>query len=269
MQDKLKELEDRLGKMSSVALAFSGGVDSTFLLAVLKRTIGEKGLLAISVASQFVPQKETVAAKDIAARLGVEFLCLEANILENKDIVQNTSQRCYFCKQQIFTWIKKEAESRGINTFLHGVNTNDLKDFRPGLKAAQELGFLSPLADAGLAKSDIRELSRQMGLETWDKPSQSCLATRIPYHDIITAQKLDRIDKAETVLHDLGFDQVRVRCHGKMARIEVEQQLIDQVFDVHIRQKVSHAFKEIGFDYTSIDIDGYKTGKMNHEILTG
>ncbi|MBU1193947.1 MAG: ATP-dependent sacrificial sulfur transferase LarE [Proteobacteria bacterium] len=265
LKELLKTLEQLLEQLPSAAIAFSGGVDSTFLVAVTKNII--KGpLLAVNAASRFVPLTETDQAKAVAARLGVEYVEFQAGMFSNKEVIQNTPQRCYFCKKQIFSSIKQIAREKGIHHLLHGVNLDDLGDFRPGLKAAQELGFLSPLADAGLAKSQIRELSRQMGLATWNKPSQSCLATRIPYHDIITVQKLAMIDTAEQVLHDLGFEQVRVRCMGKSAQVEVEPQFVSRITAPEIRQKVSVALKKIGFDRISIDMDGYKTGKMNHEI---
>ncbi|WP_299976412.1 ATP-dependent sacrificial sulfur transferase LarE [Desulfobacula sp.] len=261
---KLKDLEKRLTKLSSFAVAFSGGVDSSFLLAVAKK-INPQNLLAITVSSQFVPEREIEFAKRIALSIGVQHICLDVDILENGDVVRNTLDRCYYCKKQMFSLIKEIAENLGIKSLVHAVNLDDLKDFRPGLKAAKELGFYSPLVDANHTKADIRMLSRQLGIETWDKPSQSCLATRIPYHKKITAKNIIMVDKAEFFLQDLGFAQVRVRCHGKTARIEVEPGLVDRIFNSDIRQKVSKKFRKIGFEYTSIDIDGYKTGKMNHE----
>ncbi len=268
MDERIRALESQLALLPSFAIAFSGGVDSTFLLAVAKKAAKNK-VLAISVDSQFVPQKEIELAKQLAKDFRVEHFCLKVDILSNKDVLQNTSQRCYFCKKEIFSHIEKFAREKGIDTLLHGINTDDLKDFRPGLKAAEELGFLTPLADAGFSKSDIRELSRQMDLVTWDKPSQSCLVTRIPYHDVINVEKLIRIEKAEKILHDLGFEQVRVRTHGEMARVEVDARLIDRVMERWMRQALSRAFRDIGFKTICIDIDGYKTGKMNNEILTG
>ncbi|WP_457552550.1 ATP-dependent sacrificial sulfur transferase LarE [Desulfobacula sp.] len=265
MLEKLKSIEKRLAKLSSFAVAFSGGVDSTFLLAVAGKTNPQK-LVAITVSSPFVPEREIEFAKKISRSTGIEHICLDVDIFENEDVVRNTVQRCYYCKKQIFSLIKKTADSLGIKSLLHGVNLDDLKDFRPGLKAAEELGFLSPLADANLTKKEIRLLSRQLGLETWDKPSLSCLATRIPYDERITTENLSMVDRAEELLQDLGFDQVRVRCHGKMARIEVEPDRIGSILKNKILQKISTAFAKIGFEHTSIDIDGYKTGKMNQGI---
>ena len=268
LQKKLKDVEKRLSAFSSLAIAFSGGVDSTFLLAVAKRTHPEN-VLAITVSSAFVPEKETEAAKEIATSFGVEHICINVDIFKNSDVVSNPADRCYHCKYQIFSQIRQAAESLGFNTLLHGVNLDDLNDYRPGLKAAEELGFLSPLADAKLTKTEIRRLSRQLKLSTWNKPSQSCLATRIPYNEKITDQALTRIEKAETFLKTLGFEQVRVRCHGRLARIEMEPALMDMMLKKEMRKKISAAFSDIGFAHTSIDIDGYQTGKMNYEILSG
>ncbi|MBU8909730.1 MAG: ATP-dependent sacrificial sulfur transferase LarE [Desulfobacterales bacterium] len=254
---KLKDLEKRLIKLSSFAVAFSGGVDSAFLLAVAKK-INPQNLLAITVSSQFVPKREIESAKKIARSIGVQYLCLDVDILKNTDVVSNTLERCYYCKKQMFSLIKQAAENLGIKFLVHGANLDDLKDFRPGLKAAKELGFYSPLVDAKYTKADIRMFSRQLGLETWDKPSQSCLATRIPYHEKITIKNIIMVDRAESFLQDLGFIQVRVRCHGKTARIEVEPGLVDRILNNDIRQKISKKFQKIGFEHTSIDIDGYR-----------
>ena len=258
MSKKIKDLEKRLTKLSSFAVAFSGGVDSTFLLAVAKKT-NPQNLLAITVSSQFVPERETALAKRIAHSMGVKHICFDVDILENEDVVQNTLERCYHCKNQMFSLIKETAENMGVKFLLHAVNLDDLQDFRPGLKAAKELGFLSPLADIKFTKADIRLLSRQLGLETWNKPSQSCLATRIPYNEKITAGDLLLVDEAERFLQNLDFAQVRVRCHGKTARIEVEPGLIDRLLNSDTRKKISKEFRQIGFECISIDIDGYKT----------
>lgn len=255
--EKFKNLQKRLTELSSFALAFSGGADSAFLLAVAKK-INPKNFIAITVSSQFVTKSEIDFAKKNASSMGIQHMCLEMDILGYGNIVSNTLERCYFCKKQMFAMIKKTAQKYGISTLVHGINLDDLKDFRPGLKAAEELGFLSPLADAKITKKEVRGFSRQMGLETWDKPSQSCLATRIAYNEEITAQKLDAVNKAETFLKMLDFVHVRVRIHGKTARIEVEPEQIIRISDKNIRQKILQQFLKLGFENTSIDIDGYK-----------
>lgn len=257
--EKLKNLEKRLTELSSFALAFSGGTDSTLLLALAKR-IKLKKFIAFTVASQFVPEREIDFAKKIACSLGVQHICLDADILKSENIVCNTLERCYFCKHQIFSMIRDAAKEHGIGTLVHGANLDDLNDFRPGLRAAEELGFISPLVDAGFSKKDVRIYSKQIGLVTWNKPSQSCFATRIAYNEKITLAKLGMVERAENFLRDLGFAHIRVRCCGKTARIEVDPGQIDRLLDSNIRQKVSLQFLKLGFVKTSIDIDGYKTG---------
>ena len=257
MLEKLKNLEKRLTEFSSFALAFSGGADSALLLAVLKK-IKPKQLTAITISSQFVSQSEIDYAKKIADLTGVRHLCLNVDILKNENIICNTLERCYFCKIQIFSLIKDTAKKYGIKTLVHGVNLDDLKDFRPGLKAAEELAFISPLADSGFSKKDIRILSKQMGLKTWDKPSQSCLATRIAYGDRITIEKLGRVEEAENLLKESGFSHIRVRCLGKTARIEVDPGEIEKILGNNIRIDILKKFVKLGFEHTSIDIEGYK-----------
>lgn len=266
MEKTLNDILERLKPFSSAAIAFSGGVDSTFLLAAAKQA-GLKRLLAITVACQFVPSEEVDFAKKMTEKLGVEHICLETDILNNPDVVRNSSQRCYYCKKEVFSLIKDTAQKAGLEFMLHAVNLDDLADYRPGLKAAEELGFFAPLAEAGFTKDDIRRLSKQMGLDTWDKPSQSCLAARIPYGIKIQHDDLLKVDQAENLLRTLGFDQVRVRCHGNLARIEVAADMIPKLFEEPAREKISTHFNQLGFTYTSIDIDGYRTGKMNDEIL--
>jgi uncharacterized protein len=263
---KLYELETRLQGLASFAVAFSGGVDSSFLLAVAKK-IRPKKLLAVTVSSEFVPSREIEAAKKTASVLKVDHICLSADILGNEEVVRNTEERCYHCKKQIFSLIRSAADDLGIKALLHGVNLDDLKDFRPGLKAADELGFLSPLAEIGFTKKMIRENSRLLGLQTWNKPSQSCLATRIPYHVRIQKPDLVRVDRSEAFLRKLGFAQVRVRCHGKTAVLEVEPDLIKMALEEDVRQKIDRTLEGFGFKTIIIDKNGYKTGKINREMF--
>lgn len=265
---KLDGLMGRLSALEHPAVAFSGGVDSTFLLAAVKKALAEK-VLALTVDSAFVPRSEIALAKEMAEKIGVEHVVLQADVLGDAAITENTRERCYHCKRYLFERIVREARARGFSSLVHAVNRDDLGDFRPGLKAAGELGFLAPLADAGMTKADIRQVSKEWGLDTWDKPSQSCLAARIPYGTKITGQLLARIETAEDFLHGMGLEQVRVRCHGNLARIEVPEKDIAVVMDTKMRAEISTEFKKIGFTWISVDLTGYETGKMNHEILTG
>jgi pyridinium-3,5-biscarboxylic acid mononucleotide sulfurtransferase len=260
--DKIKYLTRQLKGMKRVALAFSGGVDSTFLLAVAKQAGLEK-LLAITVSSPFFTEAEKKCTAKLTDSMGVSHICLELDILGETRVKENTPQRCYFCKRLGFSLIRKTALENGIDTFLHGVNLDDLGDYRPGLEAARELGFLAPLVDAGFSKKQIRSCSRQMGLETWDLPSQSCLATRIPYYDLITREKLLMVEQGESFLRELGFDNFRVRSHGSLARIEMDSRAISSLMDWDKRNKISQGLKKIGFTYVSLDLVGYKTGNMN------
>ncbi|MBT3388535.1 MAG: ATP-dependent sacrificial sulfur transferase LarE [Desulfobacula sp.] len=246
-KQKLVKLKKHLKTMPSIALAFSGGVDSSFLLAVAK-SIKPQKLLAVSVASEFVPEREIGFAKKMALALKVEHICLRVNILENEKVAINTEERCYHCKKHMFTLIRETAKKLNIDYLLHGVNQDDLNDFRPGLKAAKELGFLSPMVEAGLNKKEIRELSKFLGLETWNKASQSCLATRIPFGVRLKKKELMRVDKAEAFLQDLGFSWVRVRCRGKAAELELAPDHVKKIHETHIRDKVSDFLKEVGFE---------------------
>ncbi len=259
---KIESLSRQLKGMKKIALAFSGGVDSTFLLACARQAGPEK-LLAITVSSRFFTRKEKDLAEKLAGSMGVAHTCLDLDILGQDQVVQNTPRRCYFCKTKIFSLVRETAIKNGIDTFLHAVNTDDLGDYRPGLEAAKELGFLAPLVDAGFSKKEIRMCSREMGLETWDLPSQSCLATRIPYNDPITREKLEMVDQGESFLRELGFNSFRVRCHGNVARIEMDPGEISSLMDKNTSGIVSHGLKKIGFKYVSCDLDGYKTGNMN------
>ncbi|MCP4020844.1 MAG: ATP-dependent sacrificial sulfur transferase LarE [Desulfobacteraceae bacterium] len=262
MTGNLILLEKKLENLSPFVIAFSGGVDSTFLAAVAKRVCPDTSI-AITVASQFVASRETQFAKIMAREIGINHTCLDIDVLQFSDVTQNSSLRCYYCKKHIFSLIKQKAKSLGISNLIHAVNLDDLNDYRPGLKAAEELGYHAPLVEAGFTKQDIRVASKKMRLQTWNMPSQSCLATRIPYDDPITSNKLAMVEQGEAVLYDLGFKHTRVRCHGLLARIEVPSESIGLFLGEEIRKKITKTFQKIGFNYTSIDVDGYKTGKMN------
>ncbi len=245
-----------------LAIAFSGGADSTFLLAAAKAAGLEK-VLAVTIVSRFFTKKEKERALRLAGQMDVEHLVLDLNILNCPEVVCNDDRRCYYCKLQGFSTIREEAKKHGVETLVHGINLDDLGDYRPGIEAAKELGFAAPLVTAGFSKQEIRECSRQLGLSTWDLPSQSCLATRIPTGEVITLEKLERIESAEVVLHDFGFTQVRVRCHGSLARIELLARDVSTAMVPAVREEISSALKIIGFTFVSLDLTGYRTGKMN------
>ena len=258
--EKIPELQAGLKKLKTAAVAFSGGVDSAFLLAVAARS-GLERLMAVTVDSAFVTREEIQRARQTAADLGVMHQVLEVDILSHEQVTANSPERCYHCKTVVFTLIRKAADEAGIRHVLHGVNTDDLTDYRPGLKAAGELTILAPLVESGFSKHQIRTCSRKMGLTTWNLPSQSCLATRIPFFDAITRQTLCRIEQAERFIRSLGFAHVRVRCHGDLARIETDAADIEAM--VAFRNQISETFKRLGFTFVSLDLDGYYTGKMN------
>lgn len=258
--EKIPVLKAGLKDMKTATLAFSGGVDSVFLLAVAAAS-GLDHLMAVTVDSAFVTREEIQRARQVAQDLGVEHQVLEADILKVPRVVANFPERCYHCKKKVFSLIKDAAQKVGITHLLHGVNTDDMADFRPGMQAAREMGFLSPLLDAGFSKQQIRICSRQMGLSVWDLPAQSCLATRIPSGDPITGAALRRIEKAESFIKSLGFSHVRVRCHSNLARIETDENSIGSMMG--LRQQISVALKNMGFVFVSMDMDGYRTGNMN------
>ncbi len=245
-----------------LAIAFSGGADSTFLLAAASAAGLEK-ILAVTIVSRFFTKKEKDRALGLVGQMAVDHLFMDLDILNRPEVVCNDARRCYFCKQQGFSSIMDEAGKQDIHTLAHGINLDDLGDYRPGIEAAKELGFKAPLVDAGFSKQEIRECSRQLGLLTWDLPSQSCLATRIPTGEAITLEKLEMIELAEDVLHDLGLVQVRVRCHGSLARIEVLADDVSTVMVPAVREKISGSLEKIGFTFVSLDLTGYRTGKMN------
>lgn len=264
--EKLEKLEDIIRNLGSVLIAFSGGVDSTFLLKVCLDVLGKDKVLAVTARSSTYPARELEEAKALALKLGARHEIIESEELAVPGFSENPPERCYYCKKELFGKLVRMARERGFNFVVDGSNADDTGDFRPGMKAKDELGVVSPLKEAGLTKAEIRNFSREMGLPTWDKPSFACLASRFPYGEKITAEKLDRVGKAEELLDALGFTQYRVRSHGDLARIEVLPDEIDKFFDSSLREKVTKEFKKLGFVYVSLDLTGYRTGSMNESL---
>lgn len=265
LKDKWETLKDILGKMESVLIGFSGGVDSTFLLAAAKEVLGNK-VLAVIARSETYPEREFVRAKQIAEKLSVQYLTVHTRELAYPNFSSNPPNRCYYCKMELFTRLKNLAKEHDIANVADGSNADDVHDFRPGMIALNELGVRSPLREAGLTKSDIRQLSRGMGLPTWNKPAMACLASRFPYGTDIDKQKLWMVDKAENILKKLGFEHLRVRHHDSIARIEIPPGEIERLASGVMREQVVIALKGIGYKYITLDLQGYRTGSMN-EVL--
>jgi len=267
LQNALKQLARHLEKMGSLAVAYSGGVDSTFLLKVAHDVLSDRAI-AVTAQSPTYPEREFKEAAEFARSAGIQHMVIQSEELEIEGFTDNPPNRCYLCKYELFSKIKEMAGKHGIPFIAEGSNIDDLGDYRPGLQAIKELGIISPLKDAGLGKEAIRILSKQMGLPTWDKPAFACLASRFPYGVKITREKLAMVDRAERYLLELGFKQVRVRHHGDTARIEVSPAEQSKFFNPELMGNVYRQFQKIGFAYAALDLRGYRTGSMNEVIDT-
>ena len=262
---KLRRLRERLRELNSVLIAYSGGVDSTFLLKVAAETLGERALGVTAMSSSY-PAGELEEARALARQMGALHLVVETHETESEDYLANPANRCYFCKVELWDTLAPIARERGFAAMADGFNADDVSDVRPGAKAAREHGVCSPLLDAGLNKGEIRLLSREMGLSTWDKPAMACLSSRVPYGEPITLEKLARIDRAEHLLRELGLRQVRVRHHENMARIELPREDMPRFFSQDLLPSVTRRFKELGFQFVTLDLEGYRPGSLN-EVL--
>ena len=264
LNKKLEALKDYLKDLGSVAVAFSSGVDSTFLLTVAHQLLGDKAL-AITACSPVFPAREKGEASAFCQEYGIRQVTLDANMLSEPAFCANPPDRCYICKKQLFKKIIDIARENGLKYVCEGSNMDDTGDYRPGMRAVAELGIKSPLRECGLYKEEIRQLSKEMGLPTWAKPSFACLASRFVYGEVITPEKLAMVEKAEQLLLDMGFTQFRVRIHGEnLARIEVLQEELPKLMECRVY--VEEQLKELGFAYIAADLAGYRTGSMNETL---
>lgn len=260
---KLQRLQSILTDLEKIAVAFSGGTDSAFLLKAAHDILGDNAI-ALTAVSCTLPAREREDAQAFCQREGVRQILVDPHELELAEFCSNPPDRCYYCKRATFSLFRKTAEELGFSIVADGSNADDVGDYRPGMKAAAELGVQSPLRDAGLTKADIRELSRRWGLPTWDKPSAACLASRVAYGEEITAEKMRRVDEAEAFLQDLGFRQARLRAHGDLARIEIPPDAFPALLSC--REEVAAKCKALGFSYVAMDLTGYRTGSMNETL---
>lgn len=263
LEIKRRGLEGILADMGSALVAYSGGADSTFLLKVTLDVLGERVLAATAKAPIF-PASELVAAEEMAHRLGAGHVFVETGVLDDPRFSSNPPDRCYICKQALFSRLRGLAGERGLEV-ADGSNRDDLSEYRPGLRALREFGVRSPLAEAGFTKPEIRALSREMGLPTWNKPAQPCLATRFPYGEHLTPGKLRRVEEAEEFLHSLGLQRLRVRDYGSLARIEIPKEEMARLVSEMTPEFVGH-LKALGYTYVTLDLEGYRTGSMD-EVL--
>ena len=262
---KLNDTKEYLKSLESVAVAFSGGVDSTFLLKTAHDELGEK-CIAITAKSCSFPKRELDEAKAFCKNEGIRHIVVESEELDIDGFRQNPKNRCYLCKRELFEKIWEIAKQNHIDAIAEGSNLDDNGDYRPGLQAVAELDVKSPLRHCNLSKDDIRALSKDMKLPTWDKQSFACLSSRFVYGETISEEKLSMVDKAEQLLLDLGFHQVRVRIHGMIARIEVLPEEFPKLTEEKTRENVVKSFKEYGFTYVAMDLTGYRTGSMNETL---
>jgi pyridinium-3,5-biscarboxylic acid mononucleotide sulfurtransferase len=252
--------------LDKVIVAFSGGVDSSFVLKVAHEILGER-VLALTTTSPTMPEQDRLSALAIAGQIGVRHLVIESNELEIPGYAGNPLNRCYLCKHNLFTVCAAKARELGIEAIVDGLNLDDLHDYRPGIKAAAELHVRHPLVEAELTKDEIRTLSRGLGLATWDRPASPCLSSRFPYGTLITEEGLRKVEQGERFLRELGFAVARVRYHGDVARLEVEAREIPRLLDPAIRERVDAELKRLGFRFVTVDLKGFRSGSLNEGVV--
>jgi uncharacterized protein len=262
---KYRRLKNILRKMGKALVAYSGGVDSTFLLKAAHDVLKES-VLAVIASSKTYPEQEIKEAARLARKLNIHHRIIHTSELENPDFIANSPQRCYFCKRELFSKLRKIAKAKRIPYILDGSNYDDRLDFRPGARAAREFGIRSPLKEARLGKQEIRQLSRRFGLPTWRKPSLACLASRFPYYSEIDTKSLKQVARAENYLRSVGFSQIRVRHHGLTARIEIGPDEFPRIIEKKLRETIIRNLKKFGYTYITLDLAGYRTGSMNEPL---
>lgn len=263
--EKYEALKSNLKNLKNVAVAFSGGVDSTFLLKTAHDVLGGN-VIAVTARSLSFPKRELEEASAFAAANGIEHIVVDSEELQIEGFSRNPKNRCYLCKKELFTKILEIAQKKGLEFVAEASNIDDNGDYRPGLLAVAELGIKSPLRETGFTKAEIRTISKELGLPTWNKQSFACLSSRFPYGEAITPDRLRKIDEAEQFLLDLGFHQVRVRFHGNLTRIETDEAGFEKMLQPGTREKITNRFLEIGFTYIALDLRGYRTGSMNETL---
>ncbi len=265
LSSKLASLKAMLADMQSVLIAYSGGADSTFLLKVASEVLGDRAIAATASSETYTPRELREAIKN-AEIIGAKHIVVYTNELDDPHFAANPPDRCYFCKKELFNKLSGLAQEHGLNYVLDGSNCDDEKDFRPGMKAAAELRVRSPLKDTGFTKEEIRILSREMNLPTWDKPPLPCLSSRFPYGSPITREKVLRVGRAEEFLAGFGVRQLRVRDHGNIARIEVPRADMALFLDEEISKRITEKFRSLGYTYVTLDLQGYRMGSMNEPL---